>query len=331
MISVVVTSESSQDSRTSEEGLIHLSKHMSQRNAQVEVILVVIDARHVTREFCERLVADDPNVKIVVSERPLNASLGTVMGLANAIGERVVLTSISHICHEEIDAGLGILTDDNVDLVRFIPSMARPKPWWHVGRRLARLIFRLVNGTQMLASLPSTQILNRDTARLMGRAYDAESRLFRASPAPHMAVIDRASLRPENCPPFAPSRIGARNIARLVATSEAGMVRLVTGVGLFGAVFALVAGGLAAWSYLFRDDVMPGWTSLAFGIAAIALFQAAFAFVVAEYIVAVYRGLPSSNRIQAVRTYRAARSVESARNVLVVERDAIELREGGTS
>jgi hypothetical protein len=282
----------------------------------VEVVIVVCDPMVVDAGACRRIVSRFSETRILIGDAPMDSSLGVLMGVESSLGDVIVACEWPHIFYADVKQALSLIEAEQSDMVRvFCRDDLRRARTWRTGR-VIRLLFRLANQSPLLGQRPTLYVMTRELGRFLTRTFDAESRLNRRELAPFVSFHDIESSASYVSSKSLADRGDLRRVLRMVVTSEGGAMRLTTGLGVIGSAAAIAFAAFAFTSFVLREELAPGWTTLALLLATILLLQSLFFFIAGEFLIAMFRSLPVGARLRTVKTFRGRRDGGRHKNVL---------------
>jgi hypothetical protein len=163
-----------------------------------------------------------------------------------------------------------------------------------------------VSGLQLDWPAPRIRVYSRAAARYLATVIDGEFALRSltfSGAFPGVRVPLDALPSDDLALPSAGRAL--RKAARGLLNSSAVPLRAVIGTALLAGVAAVGSSLFAIGSYLVRDQVAPGWTTLSLQISLLTFLTALMFALLAEYVLNVYRATAPRRKMAIVREIRS--------------------------
>ena len=282
-----------------------------------ELVLVLNGCEHAVvdqaRELCQRL----PNIQVYVLRGSSDLASATALGLENAVGDWVVTLDLD-LDEPKVVADLfQVCLDRQAELVLGVPTERRVDRTF-LDAVLAtgfHRVFRWIHGYSLAEQSP--------TARLFARSFVNE---VLRSPNPLVALqtltvrggyrkeLVSTAARPGKSLPLV-ERV--RNRWQLLLGINSMPLRLANLLCAAGAGMSVLYSLYVVAIYLFKTDVMPGWTTVSLMLAGMFFLISIVLSLISEYLILLLEG--SSRRPRYETAEEFASQVETRRRQLNVE------------
>ncbi len=269
---------------------------------------IVVIANGVSAEITHQLgtIAQAvANVTVQFLAQPVDRDLAVLLGIEQALGDWVlVLTPTS----EEV-ANLSQVLEQAGPYEIVFAGPAVPTDFPRLYGHLARAYFKLyafVSGSIVDWPTPPIRLYSRAAARYLAGQLNAEFALRSLDVSGAFPGIRRTI---DDLPPSEVERLtplnALRKACRGLVNARAVMMRALIGIALCTGFLAVLSSIYAVLSYLLRESVEPGWTTLSLQISIMMfLFSLMFALL-SEYVLNVYRATPRRRTLSFVREVRS--------------------------
>lgn len=276
--------------------------------ADAEIVIVANGCTPKTGVELRQLAEAVPDLTIQFLVEAADRDNALLVGIANAIGDFVIVLD-----------ELGDLDDL---LPAFLQSAAKghevvlalgeggERPGWP--ERLYIKAYNALSGGRALAAAPVARFYSRDAALHLLQSNSAEMLLRSPEVATGFSGTTLQARRGRRGGRRAFRSSAAKGV-RLLLSSSALPLRILTSFGVTGALVALVYSAYVLAIYLFSPNVAPGWTTMSLLLAfMLFLFSVMFALL-AEYIVLIQRASGVQRRIPVAREVRSPLSRRTGR------------------
>ena len=287
----------------------------------VDLVVVANGVSSAVALALEALAADIPDLTVHFLAERIDHDTAHLVGLDTAIGDWVLLAEPGaarlgtlRALTEQVRAGYQIA----------IAVGDAPPVGDAVYGRLAALYFRLyhaLTGRTVLRPPPVLRLYARAAALYIAGSPDGEMLLKTERVAGGFpAFVGRYAGLPADVPrPRSWRATVSKGLHELLAASALPL-RLASFIALATGALSLFYSVYVVGVYLFKADVLAGWTTLSLQISGMMfLFSLLFALM-AEYVLGIYRGLAPRRRYVITRELRSPKR-RHARRLNVVDED----------
>jgi hypothetical protein len=263
-------------------------------------------------------VARVPDSTAVFLNSRQHDDVARLVGINHAVGDYILFT---HLAEEENAVTPALLAPlhEGYDLAVAEPLDGRlvvSRPLGHQWLLGAYLRFyRLLTGVALESRPTGLRVLSR-AAALFVSGHPAAEVLLRARelgpnfPARALPVLSSRTVvhRP------APLRKSWSTGLNMLLSASTLPLRAATYIGLLGGVVSLAYAAYVVATYLFRDNVMPGWTTISLQLATMMFIFSVLFMLLSEYVLQIHAANPPrSLRHLVLRELRSPLSRRSAR------------------
>jgi dolichol-phosphate mannosyltransferase len=266
--------------------LSEVSAVLAGRYSNFEVVLLDNGSADDTPAVVREALGKARCVRYLRLSRKLPDETALTAGLDAAIGDFVVTL------HPDFDppADIPALVDrcrDGADVVVGVErSPPRHGPLYRLGRRIFLRLTRALMKFEPITGLTSFRCLSRSAVSALTR--------FRSRRRHFAMVLAEVGLRPVLHEYDRTSRSGDRPRPSLARATRIGLsvlvhysvtpLRLVSVLGLLGSTFSLLYSAYVVGVYLFKQDVMPGWTTLSLQVSGMFFLVFVMLTLMGEYL-----------------------------------------------
>lgn len=278
----------------------------------------------------QQLTGEDglPNLQVYALTKEVDLETASWVGLENSLGDFVAVI-------DPLSDDIGFLQTmlekaaGGTDVV-FANNELKSKQGlvYRLGHRVFHTIYKWFNGIHLATEAPQYRVLSRRVVNYILQ-HPQPAMTYRHLPV--TGGFARVNLSYQAEPRAAVRRPLGENVDRavrlLVSTTRAPM-RLVTALGLFGAVSNLVYSGYVIGIAIVKDDVAPGWITLSLQQSGMFFLISLVLLVLGEYI--LHMGVLSNEgpRHHISQEFTSARM--TSREKLNIEESVPLLRNPGT-
>jgi polyisoprenyl-phosphate glycosyltransferase len=266
--------------------LSNLSKLLAQLVSDHEIIIVDNASDDDSLNVLRQLTSLDglPNLQVYALTKEVDSDVAAWVGLENSLGDFVAvidpLQDGIHILPEMIEKAL-----DGADVI-FANNLIKPKQnlFYKLGHSVFNKLYKWFNGFGLSAESSQYRILSKAVINFILQ-HPQPSVIYRHLPL--TAGFSRVNIK-YNAPleKVHKKRLGEsvdRGIRLLVSTTRAPM-RIVTSLSFFGALANFVYFFYVLAVSVFKDNVIPGWTSISLQQSGMFFLLSLVLLVLGEYI-----------------------------------------------
>jgi hypothetical protein len=266
------------------------------------------------RVQCETL----PNLQIYVLQRPVDREVALFAGLDNAVGDWVATFDLDRdepgLVGELFRAGL----DSGAEVVLGVPQRG-PRRRGLADALLARLFhrtFRLLHGYSLTDEAPTARLLSRAVLNQVLR-HDAPMVALQTVTATggHRKHTVPTTVRPGSH--LLPISERIRSRWHVLIGINAVPLRLANLLCGFGALMALLYSVYVVLIYLFKSNVVPGWTTVSLMLSGMFLLLSLVLWLLSEYLILLLDAGARRPRYETTEEFKS--NVQTRRQHLNVE------------
>ncbi|MBL0405067.1 glycosyltransferase [Microvirga aerilata] len=269
---------------------------------------IVVIANDVTSEIAQKLreiTEAVPNVTVHFLAQRVDRETAVLAGIDHALGDWLVVLTPTEA---EVTSLLQVLERAGPYEVVFAGAR-EPGDIPAVYRRTARLYFRLYeifSGSSIDWPAPRIRVYSRAAARHLASLLDGEFALrslnFSGTFPGTRETVTGLPLADLELP--SPS-YALRKALRGLLNASAMPLRAVIGTAVLTGGVAVISSLYAVLTYMLKENVAPGWTTLSLQISMMMLLFSVMFALIAEYVLKVYRSIAPRRRITVVRELRS--------------------------
>jgi hypothetical protein len=269
---------------------------------------IVVIANGVSAEVTHQLrtIAEAvANVTVHFLAQPVDRDLAVLLGIDHALGDWVLVLTPTL---EEVANLPRVLQQAGPYEIVFAGAAMRtdlPRLYGHMARAYFKL-YAFASGSTVDWPTPPIRVYSRAAARYLAGQLNAEFALRSldvsgAFPGIRQTIDDLPPSEVELLTPLNALRKACRGLVN----ARAVMMRALIGIALCTGFVAVLSSIYAVLSYLLKERVEPGWTTLSLQISIMMfLFSLMFALL-SEYVLVVYRATPRRRTLSFVREMRS--------------------------
>ena len=279
-----------------------------------EIVVVENGSEDGSVELLKSLCSDDgiPNLQVYVLTKKTESDIAAWAGVANALGDYVAVINPMNDDIESLPSMLTVAMGE-VDVVFAANSNTATTsiPYRVASSLFGALVSRLL-GIDINSEMPFYRVLSRRVVNYM--LEHSESGLaYRWLPA--FSGFNKASITYNT--KVQPARRGLirevdRGI-RMLVSSTAGPMRIVTLLSFFGAVMNLLYSGYVIGVALFKEDVAAGWVTLSLQQSGMFFLISLVLLILGEYILHMVQLATNAPSYYIANEYTSARITRHSR------------------
>ncbi|HEV2602667.1 MAG TPA: glycosyltransferase [Microvirga sp.] len=282
-----------------------LERQLARVATDYEIMIVANGVETATAQHLRELTDRIANVTVHFLAQRTDRDAAILLGIDQALGDWIVVLTPNA---EEVASLPKLFKKAGPYEIVFAgarPSADIPAPY----RRVAWMYFKLyetISGLRVDWPAPRVRIYSRAAARYLTSMLDGEFALRSlnisgAFPGTR-ETIDNLPSSDLELPQLGRA---LRKAFRGLLLASAVPLRAMIGIALFAGFFAVLSSLYAVVTYLLKDDVAPGWTTLSLQISMMTFLFAAMFALLAEYVLNMYRAIAPRRRIAIVRELRS--------------------------
>jgi hypothetical protein len=282
-----------------------LETHLAHVAVDHEIVVIANDVTSEITQMLRDITEAVPNVTVHFLAQRADRETAVLVGIDQALGDWLVILTPT----EAEVANLPQVLEKAGPYDVVFAGARDPETVPATYRSIARLYFRLyeiVSGSPIDWPAPRIRVYSRAAARYLASLLDGEFALrslnFSGTFPGTREMVTGLPLTDLELPGPAyalrKALRGLLNASAMPLRAVIGTAILTGGVAVFSSLYALL-------TYLLREDVAPGWTTLSLQISMMMLLFSIMFALLAEYVLKVYRSIAPRRKITVVREIRS--------------------------
>lgn len=265
------------------ERIAALGAALAELGAPHQLILVVDDPRAAPLAELRALTARQPDLQLLLLRHPVDHQTALIAGVENAIGDWVALLDLATDEPAVIGDMFRAVQRDGTEVALGHAAAVARAPLDAVASGLFHRAFGALHGFRLDAEAPSARLLSR---AVVNQVLQHDAPLVALETLTASSGIRRSSVplaRVAAAPRPLAERVRSR--WRALIGMGAAPLRIANLLCGLGALLAFAYSVYVVITYLVRDDVVPGWTTVSLMLSAMFMMLSLVLWLLGEYMV----------------------------------------------
>lgn len=288
IVSVVTVLDRSSEA-TIAESLPRLHAAVAGIKAPFEIVVVINGCARSVTDSMRRLTDELSNLQFYTLQYPVDRATALVAGIENAVGDWIATFDLGADAPEIVGTLFAAVMREGTDVGLALPRQrgTHRSPLDRTASTLFHRLFRAIHGFSLAEATPSVRLLSRAVVNAMLQ-HDSPLVAFEtltATSGYRETRIVAETRGAETRGAAGPLRDRIRTRWRTLIGMNAVPLRLANALCGLGAVTAVIYSLYVILIYIFKPDVMPGWTTVSLMISCMFLMISLVLGLMSEYMI----------------------------------------------